>query len=177
MDVIGRIVRGGRAPRRLRLGAVGVMTLLLGAGFVACTPPAGDVEVTYAGGNVGTPSGDVRADFANVGTAPLEGRITVTAAVASGPLEFTNAAFFSGGAPGDGGPFTPVGPEISPDGKHLTFHLDGTLAVGSRYQVRIYFKDNFIGPPHGGAPSQYQVSFSHPDDVNLANNSFDVPFA
>jgi hypothetical protein len=174
MDVIGRIVRGGRAPQR-RLGAAGVMTLLalvLGAGFVACTPPAGDLEVTFAGGSVGLPSGDVRIDFTNIGTAPLEGRITVAAEISQGRMRWTDADYFSGGGPGVGGPLTPVGPEISPDGKQLVLYLDGTHPIGAKYQVRFYFTDNIYGPPSGGPPPQYRITFSHPDDLNPANNSY-----
>jgi hypothetical protein len=169
---------GGRARARLgdRLGAAGAAAALgvvLTGGFAACTPaPAGggDLQVTFGGGNVGAPSGEVWADVENVGTEALEGRTTVTAAVASGPLRFTHAAWFSGDGPGDDGGVTAVGPEISADGKQLTFHLDGPQVPADDGQVRVYFTDNLFTQP-----STYTITFSHPDDANAANDSFTIP--
>ena len=168
----------GRALARLRgrmaaAGAAAVLGVASMGGAAACTPtPAGggDLQVTFGGGAVGAPSGDVWADVENVGTVALEGRTTVTAQVASGPVRFTYAAWFSGGGPGDDGGVTPVGPEVSADGKLLTFHLDGPQAPADEGQVRVYFTGN-----HFMQPSTYSITFSHPDDPNGANNSFTIP--
>lgn len=162
-----RVLRGTRA----RLRAAGVMALLavlVTGAFAACTPSGPDQEVWNGGGQFG-PSGYVSVRFRSIGTEPLVGHTTVTADVGAGSLRFTSAAYLPVAPPGGTDSLAGSGLEISPDGKHLTYHLDGTTPTDNR-ELRIYYTGEAVFPPF----SSWHVTFTHPADVNAANDTVAV---
>jgi hypothetical protein len=167
--------RGVLRSLRYVLSAPALVAVLMGSLVTAGDPASasstglGDQRIWYGGGDVGLPSGYVRVYFENVGTEPLVGRTTVLAEVGTGPLRFTYAALFPPGGPGTGDSISGVGPDISADGRRLTFSLDGTNLPGVTRELRVYFTGNRIMPPIG--PSSYRLTFTHPDDANPANDS------
>jgi hypothetical protein len=167
---MGGIVRvlGATRARLRAAGAMALLAVLVTGGFAACTPSGPDQEVWNGGGQFG-PSGYLRVQFKSIGTEPLVGRTTVTADVDAGPLRFTSAAYFPVAPPGAGDSLTGSGLQISPDGKHLTYYLDGTTPTDNR-EVRIYYTGEAPLPP----ASSWHVTFTHSADVNAANNTIAV---
>lgn len=158
---------GRGAGRRVSLA----LAVVLIGGLVLWGGPAsgtggGDQAVWSGGGDLGSPSGYARVYFSNVGTEPLVGRTTVVAEVLNGPMRLTYAAFFPLGGPTGGDTITGVGPEVSPDGKRLVYHLDGTNAPTVSRELRVYFTGNRFMQP-----SSVRITFTHPDDGNGANDS------
>jgi hypothetical protein len=162
--------RSGRVARpRAAVVTATVVALLCGGALVACTPAGGDIEATRAGGNLGGPFGDVRIAFLNVGDEVLSGPTTVVAEVTAGQARFTHAAVVcSYCGPGVTPPAWLGGVQISPDGRRLEARIDGTIPseAGRHLELRVSYNGL-----DWRQPGSFQVAFTHPDDVNPANDT------